>query len=427
MQLTKTILKKLSSRKLLIGNTTWLLATEVVARLSRILTLIVLAKMFSASEFGMAMLALAFHDVMRLVLKCGSGSQIVQCDEKTLAVKARNGAALQWCLSGILFICQFFAADVIAAFYQQPAIADTIRTLAYSYLIYPLTAINVFMVQRANKMRFISLVNASCIVIENLAVAVLVLLEFGLISVAYAKIISAFVWTATFYIPKVRNFGIGLDLPVFKSLINTSGKLFSSELCKAARQHADLFLAGKILAPEMFGVYSFAKSAGVGISQSLTNAYNASLYPYACKLHREGTLNQATKFLLGFTSVIASAFIAQALLVPVYVPLIFGAQWQASITCASIMCFAAAINIYFDTYCTAIRATAQFSLELILRVIVTFGSVLLILLSDVSSPEGMAYAVLVAALLGPLSCLAKSVADKLKINSNITIQSEEKL
>jgi PST family polysaccharide transporter len=54
-----------------------------------------LAAQLSAIEYGTIMLALACHEVLKLVLRSGAGSQIVQCNEHQLPEFVRNGALLQ--------------------------------------------------------------------------------------------------------------------------------------------------------------------------------------------------------------------------------------------------------------------------------------------------------------------------------------------
>ena len=68
----------------LLDNTTWLLLTEMAGKISRILVILALAAHLSAIEYGTVMLALACHEVLKLMLRSGAGTQIIQCSEKNL-------------------------------------------------------------------------------------------------------------------------------------------------------------------------------------------------------------------------------------------------------------------------------------------------------------------------------------------------------
>lgn len=392
----------LKSDGLLVRNTSWLLGTEVSARISRVVTIIALAAYLDSVEYGTAMLALAFHDIMRLILKCGAGAQIVQCDEEKLPEYARNGKTIQWLICGSLSLAQFTIAPFIAAFYNNPEIAQLVQWMSPIYLMYPFTSINVFMVQRENKMRFLSLSNASCIIAENLSTALFLVLGMGLSSVVAGKFVSALLWVACFTYAPVKRFGAGFNPSVIKHLITTSSKLLGTELSKSIRLHADLFIAGKLLAPELFGIYSFAKSAGIGLSQSLNNAYNNALFPYICRLNREHKLSAVTPKLTMVTGVVAFVFVCQAMLAPIYVPLLFGDSWSASISTVSLLCLAASMNVLFDTYCNFCRATAQYQFEFVRRSIVSVVCISIIILSQPTTPFEVGIAVLIGSAIWPI-------------------------
>ncbi len=402
MQKLLDLVKNFKSDGLLIRNTSWLLGTEVSARFSRIVTIVAMAANLNSVEYGTAMLALAFHDVMRLILKCGAGAQIVQCSQQELADFAGNGGTIQWLICTGLAICQFSIAPLIGGFYDNVEITRLIQWMAPIYLLYPLTSINVFMVQRENKMRFLSLSNGSCIIAENLSTALLLALGFGLNAIVIGKLISALLWVTCFAFAPVKRFRLAFNTSILKHLFHTSGKLFGTEISKSFRLHADLFIAGKLLAPELFGIYSFAKSAGIGLSQSLNNAYNNALFPYICRLNRSGELDAATPKLTKLTGLVSVVFICQAMAAPIYVPLLFGNNWNMAIQTVSILCLAASMNLLFDTYCNFCRAAARYQEEFIKRCTVSVIGITIIVLLQPSTPIEVGFAVLIGSSVWPL-------------------------
>lgn len=402
MHLLQKIKSRLSADSLLIKNTSWLLGTEIAARLSRVLTIIVMAAHLNLVEYGAAMLALAFHDIMRLVLKCGAGAQIVQCDNSKLPCFAGNGKVIQWMLCTLLAVTQYHLATVVGHFYDNPDITYLIQCLSPIYLIYPLTSINVFMVMRDNKMRFLSLTNGACILAENFSTILFLLLDFGLISVVLGKATNAGLWSICFALAPVKRFNMTFDIHVTLHLVLTSSKLLGTELSKSIRLHADSFIAGKLLPAELFGIYSFAKTAGIGISQALNNAYNNALFPYLCRLNRENQIQANTKQITVITLVVACAFVAQAALAPYYVPLLFGERWDSAISTVSLLCLAGSMNVLFDTYCNFCRATAQYQHEFVRRLLVSLIGIGCIVLLQPSTPTETGIAVLIGSVIWPL-------------------------
>jgi O-antigen/teichoic acid export membrane protein len=378
----------------LFRNVSWLLGTEIAAKFSRIFVILILAAQLSAIEYGTIMLALACHEVLKLVLRSGTGAQIVQCNESQLREFVRNGAVLQWLICLSLAAFQIALAYPIAIFYDNSTLTELLILMAFSYTLYPLVSVKVFLLHRASKMRYYSICNALCIFAENISIGVFALLECGIMSVVYGKWVFVVLWVSLFYFAPVQTYGIGFNKPIFFSLIKSSGQLLSTELVRALRLQLDVLIGARLLSPELFGIYSFAKSAGVGLSQSLNNAFNAGLYPYLCDKHRQNTLSNFTLKIYVFTSLVAFTFILQAAAVPFYVPLLFEHQWQQSYSTVALLCCAALPAIFIDTHCNILRAKAEYRYEMYVRIFCLIVSALGLFLLNANTPVYFALSVM---------------------------------
>jgi PST family polysaccharide transporter len=145
--------------KRLLNNTSWLMATEIAAKISRLLVILALAASLGVVEYGTVMLALACHEIFKLILRPSAGAQIIQCTEKQLPKYARNGAVLQWLVCIMLASAQALLATPISEFYDNPAISKMISLMAVVYLFYPIVSIKIFLIQRQGNMRFHSIRN----------------------------------------------------------------------------------------------------------------------------------------------------------------------------------------------------------------------------------------------------------------------------
>lgn len=364
----------------LISNTSWLLGSEFLAKLSRIFTIVALTSTLTPISYGTAMLALAAHDMMSFLLRAGAGTQIIQCESDELADVAKNGAAIQWCICITLATFQFLLADVIANIYNNPDLVNLLKVMAFTYVLYPWVSIRVFLLHRKNAMRWFSLRMGVCTIVENLSIALFVLFGADIMAVAYGKIIFALLWLLLFSFADVKSYGIGFKLPIFKRLFKTSSQLCSSEFLKSLRMNADTFIAGKLLSPELFGFYIFAKNAGIGISQSIGNVFSSALFPFLCKLQRQGALYNHKRMIYSFAVGVGSIFIMQALFVPYYVPVIFDPKWHSTIPIVSIICLVALPTVLVDTFCNFKRAEGAYHSETLIRLaclLITVGMLLI--------------------------------------------------
>jgi PST family polysaccharide transporter len=254
-------------------------------------------------------------------------------------------------------------------------------------------------------MRFFSIRNALCIVAENISIAVFAVLDCGVMSVVYGKWIFALLWIGLFYWAPVQNFGVGFQRNIFLKLTKTSGQLLSTELVRALRMQSDMLIGARLLSPELFGLYSFAKSAGVGLSQSINNAFNTALYPYLCDKYRSGQLHKHTPMVYLFTCAVGTLFLIQAVLVPVYVPLLFDQAWQQNYMLVMVLCLAALPSVFIDTQCNVLRAKAQYKKELYVRLFCLIVSTVGLLAVQASTPENFALTILACSTLWLLALI----------------------
>lgn len=353
-------------RDRLFSNTGWMLLSEAIAKVSRLLTVVIMAALLTPLEFGIASLALACHELIRVFSRAGAGARVVQCDANQLPVTAANASLLQWLVCLGLTAAQIAAANYIAQFYNNPALAPLLTLMALTYLCYPIVAVKVFMLQRQNNMQYFGLACAICLSVDNIATIIFLLLDMGVMAVAYAKLLCAAAWVIIFSRVKLMSYAPSFELTVFKALVKLTVHIFIADALRVLRSQADILIAARILPAELFGLYSFAKNAGVGLSQSIVTAYVSGLYPFLCERFRAREVGQARKKAFTYGAVISVLFIVQSIVAPFYVSIFFAEQWQSAAVIVSILCLAGIPAIFTDTYAMLLRATNQTFNEVIL-------------------------------------------------------------
>ena len=398
MQLKSYLKTQFNSVIELLSNAVWLMSAEFIAKLSRIFTIVVLAAQLSPISYGTAMLALAFHDLFSLLLRAGVGSQIINCKQHQVKSYARSGIFIQWAICLTIAIGQWSSAGYLSSLYLNENIEVLLKTMAIIYLLYPWVSVKIFLLQREGKMRWFSIRNGACVIIENVSIAVAALLGADIFAVALGKIAFSFFWLLLFSFAPVQSYGIGFDKNIIKQMLKTSGKLFNTEFLRGIRVNADTFIAGKLLTPELFGFYTFAKNAGVGLSQSLSQVYIAVLYPYLCKLDRKGQLLAQQKKIFMLSLFIGFLFVIQALLAPIYVPILFDETWSSAVPIITILCLVALPNLIVDVVCCFQRATQQYHNETFTRLICLVISLITLLTLMPDEPMEFAVAIFISSI-----------------------------
>jgi PST family polysaccharide transporter len=87
------------------------------------------------------------------------------------------------------------------------------------------------------------------------------------------------------------------------------------------------------------------------------------LYPYICKKIRSNSVSFPHAHIYLLSSGIASVFLLQALIAPLYIDWLFAPQWHSSAAIVSLLCLSAIPGILIDTECNLLRASAQLNTE----------------------------------------------------------------
>ncbi|WP_010384112.1 lipopolysaccharide biosynthesis protein [Pseudoalteromonas rubra] len=353
-----------STMRTLLSNTSYLIGAEVVAKASRLISIMAMAACLSATEYGTAMLALTLHEVLRLLLRSGAGAQVIRASDDELPAFLKNGLLLQWLLCGALCVVQILVALASTWLFPGQDMMHLVALMALTYLVFPLVCNQVFLMQRRNQMGLFGLISSVCIITENLALAAALYLDAGLLAVVIGKWAFTLLWLGCFAFMQSSPLAGAYSRAVFSRLLRASTQLAGSEILRSLRVNMDMFVAARLLTPELFGLYSFAKSVGVGLAISVAQAYTTALYPFVCKLKNAGSFERRHRhLLLAITAAVSAIFIFQALLVPWYVPVLFSDNWQGSFTTSALLCLIATTTVWVDSYAMMLRANGHYARE----------------------------------------------------------------
>ncbi len=326
-----------------IRNSSWIGLSEMMARVSRLLTAIVLARFLSLEQFGVAALALTVHELIRVFNQNGIGAKIIQAPEEQLEEICNTAYRLNWFVCGGLFVIQCLLAFPIAWFYQQPDLVWMIIALSLIYLVMPMALVQAFLIQRQNRLKVTALIAGSQVTVDNLLTALLAIMGLGAWAVILPKLLVAPIWVIGTRMNQFWRFNPASGYFHWREILNFGKHVLGVELLKVMRLQLDNLIIGRFLGIEALGIYFFARNAGLGISLSLTNAFNTALFPHLCEVQNDrNRLRQAFLHALKIIAWTIIPLIAlQSLLAPWYVPLVFGEKWIPAVPVLLLLCLSA--------------------------------------------------------------------------------------
>ena len=324
-------------------------SAEGVIRIVRLAAILVVARRSSPETLGTAALALSLFELVRVLTNVGIGARIIQAGEAELGAVCNTAARLFRiiCL-GVAFV-QLAVAGAAFAFFGLGEVAAMLVALSGVYLFMPAGLVRIFLAMREQRMGATARVAAAQNIADCALTVVLALAWPSAWAIVLPKLLTAPVWLVLARRTHDWSPDAGAGHAPLSAFAGFGPAVLGSELLIAARLHGDKLIVGATLGTEALGLYYFAFNAGLGITQSLIGACNLVLFPQLARTRGEQLESEFRRaFALGL-GVLIPLVAAQALLAPVYVPVVFGDRWigaapyLAVLACAAVPLLIAAL------------------------------------------------------------------------------------
>ncbi len=343
-------------------NLGWLGASELVVRVTRLLTAVVLARVLDPLAFGVAALVLTANELIRVFSRNGIGAKIVQCEDQELDQICNTAYRLNILFCLFMFGLQCSIAYPLANWYATPELIPMLHVLSLTYLLMPFAMVQAALVQRQQRLKSTAMIDGGQVAVDNIVTAIMALCGFGAWAIVLPKFLTSPIWVvgyrrAYYWRPSGPLFQLGL----WREVLEFGRHYLSIEVLKTARLNLDNLLIGRLLGMEALGIYYFVRNAGLGFSLTLINAVNSALYPNLCEANQNRNLlkQRFTKNLKQIGVIVVPLLIAQASLAFIYVPIVFGEQWSHAIPVLAILCLSAIPRAFAESASALMLATGQ--------------------------------------------------------------------
>ncbi len=407
-QVMPTVQRSLRSLKTWAGNhfiqnIGWLTIAQVINRVFRLATTIIVARVLLPEEYGMIAVIFSVHELLFVVLRRSTQTRLIQAPASRLDRLCATTYTLNWLLAVSLFLAQCSVAWGVATNYHNRELLLPICVLGLIYLQLPVAMIQAGLNIRQGKMKVVAQIDAMQTLLESIMVIAFVLAGFGIWSLVLPKIIATPVWISIHHRHCPWRPTQHWVLQGAHGIIKYSRNVLSIDVLTVIRNNVDYLLVGYFLGLDVLGLYFFAYNAGLGISQGLTSSISASLLPHLCAANQnKNSLQQR------YHSGLKVAFILIGLLVLVqtslaehYVPLVFGEHWASLgvVPLLIILCLSALPRMFAEIASQLLRAADHPLSELKWNLTLTITVVIALIFGLNWGITGVAWSVLIAHLM----------------------------
>lgn len=366
------IKQKLSNR--FIRNASWLGAAELINRVLRLGTTVVIARMLSPYDYGLVAVVLTTNEFSNVfTLRSGIGSKLVQAKEEDVDVLSDTAYWMNWLLCIAMFVIQCIAAFPIAWYYGSNQVILPICVAALPYLVLPTFAVQGALIYRQNRLKIPALCNAIQALVVNILTIAFALLGLGIWAIVLPIVLSAPVWIIVNRINHPWRSKKRFSLHRWQEIAGFSVNVLGVDLLSKLRANLDYLLVGRVIGIDALGLYYFAFNAGLGISLNLIQAFTWSLFPHLCDSRgdRVKLKEQYFSSLKVIAAVIIPWVLLQSSLAPFYVPIVFGQKWIAAIPILIVICLSAIPRPFSDAASMLLQSVDKSRLDLYWNLIFT--------------------------------------------------------
>ncbi|MDD7886233.1 lipopolysaccharide biosynthesis protein [Flavivirga sp. 57AJ16] len=323
------MLNNKSLRLQVLSGIAWRGGADIVQHVLQIVFTVILARLLSKGDFGLAAMALLVNRFVTTITNIGFGNAIIQSQTIT---KGQISAIffVQLSLNIFLTILVFINADLAASFFDEPQLTLLIKTFSFVIILQSLQFPNILL-RKELMFKSFSLLEIMSMVISNSIAIILAIRGFGVWALVWRLIVQRLIFGIfSFYysewVPTKPEFK-GIK-PLFRFGINMLGSNFTYYFA----ENLVALITGKYLGKDVLGLFNIAYNLAIVPATKIQSIITSVLTPGFSKIQ-----NSIGRFRNNYTKALD---LTSLLFIPIMVmlmatstnliPIIYGAKWQGA-------------------------------------------------------------------------------------------------
>lgn len=316
----------------------WKFASQLILQITRVGLAVVLARLLTPHEYGLAGMVLVFASFVLIFSDFGLGAALVQRDRLT----DTDCTTIFWTTlaAGVLFAAIGFAVSgPVSAFYRAPEVKPLVTVLSLSFVLSGLSTVQRSLLMRAMDFRALEIRAIAATVVSAAAAIGLAAAGFGAWAIiaqvlTMDAVSTVCLWAASSWRPSftfsrasLQRFG-GFGL-----------KAFGTRLLSDVNENADTLLIGRFTAPALVGTYALSYNITLLPANRIVSPVQQVLFPAFSRMQhdskRVGNAWVHANVLIAAISL--PALVGLMILAPDFVPSVLGQRWHRAVPVVQIL------------------------------------------------------------------------------------------
>lgn len=363
-----------------LGGFFWTLLSNVGNKLITLIIGVILARLLTPADFGLVAMLYIFFEVSQSLINSGFGQALIR--EDTLTEKDKGTVFyINLVVSIVCYLILFFAAPLIADFYDNQILIDLTRFMGISIVFSALAIVQRSSLTHRLAFKKLMIVNLVTNVLTGIIGVGLAFYGYGVWALAIKYVSQAFFMTTILFainpwLPK--NF---IFMESFNRLFGFGSKLLLSGLLNTTYQNIYKLIIGKFYTAATLGLFTQAQLYVNQVTQSAVGTLQTVTYPILSKAKDDPIRlkNAYRKIIMASSFVIFPLVIGLGILAEPFVLTLVGQKWLEVVPFLQILCLSGALyhlhSINLNILQVMGRSDLFLKLEVIKKVNITIAVV----------------------------------------------------
>ena len=310
-------------------------------------TLAVLARLLSPSDFGVMGMIMVVIGFAQAFADMGLSNAIIQRQ----GVEEDHLSSFFWInvFTGIvLFTCILLCRPIAVLYFKQPALSDYLIFAAFIFLITPVGQIFTTLLRKELKFKALSKIEIAGMVVYSVTTIGMALAGFGVLSLIFGQLIRClftviilFIIFRKIWLPRLH-----FSITEIKSYLSFGAFQMGERAVNYLSANIDYIVIGRFLGPAALGFYTLAYQIVIFPLTKINPIITRVAFPAFSKIqHDNSRMRRGYCKVLNYISMLSFPMLAGMIVVaPEFVTLIYGAKWEPSIIVLQIFCLVGAFK-----------------------------------------------------------------------------------
>ncbi len=274
--------------KQVVKGTAWMTVSTGVVALFQILSLVVLTRFLTKSEFGIVAIVTMVLGIVHTMADLGFSAVVMHKSNLT----DKEFSSLYWIqliLFIIIYVFSIAISPFIASFYDEPSLSYLIPISLSALVFMGIGMLYNTMLQKNKEFKTLAIRNVVASSSSFVLAVILAILGFGV----YSLILSTLFQTAVLHLwnffsgikyIKVRRY---ISITEVKPLIKIGLFQTGTQLIDYISSKLDILIIGKLLGADLLGVYNLVKELVVKVYSLLNSIVNKVALPYFAEMQTD--------------------------------------------------------------------------------------------------------------------------------------------